>query len=92
MRTGTELGLLGVGLPGQSASVVYGKAMLTMQSASQKRKIVQEASRILKSGGRYGIHELCLVPGHLRRAAGTWTGGGVGFPNHEFSLKVWRSR
>jgi SAM-dependent methyltransferase len=44
------------------ASVVYGEAMLTMQADPQKARIVQEAVRLLKSGGRYGIHELCLKP------------------------------
>ena len=33
-----------------------------MQMASVKSRIVAEAARLLKSGGRYGIHELCLVP------------------------------
>jgi SAM-dependent methyltransferase len=51
-----------------SASVVYGEAMLTMQSADQKTKIVQEAVRLLKPGGRYGIHELCLRPDDLAEA------------------------
>jgi SAM-dependent methyltransferase len=52
-------------LPDQSATVVYGEAMLTMQGTEQKHRIVQEASRILKPGGRYGIHELCLIPDEL---------------------------
>ncbi|MBX3414792.1 MAG: class I SAM-dependent methyltransferase [Pirellulales bacterium] len=50
------------GLPGASASVVYGEAMLSMQPASTKSRIVAEAARLLAPGGRYGIHELCLVP------------------------------
>jgi hypothetical protein len=45
-----------------SATVVYGEAMLSMQPASTKQRIVGEAARVLQSGGRYGIHELCLVP------------------------------
>ncbi len=53
------------GLPDASASVVYGEAMLTMQTAAQKVRIVQEAARILRPGGRYAIHELCLVPDTL---------------------------
>jgi len=53
------------GLPERSASVVYGEAMLTMQGPEQKRRIVGEAFRLLKSGGRYGIHELALVPDDL---------------------------
>ena len=53
------------GLSDQSASAVYGEAMLTMQTAPQKERIVQEAARILRPGGRYGIHELCLLPDDL---------------------------
>ena len=47
------------------ATVIYGEAMLTMQTLDQKRTIVGEASRLLVSGGRYGIHEICLVPNDL---------------------------
>jgi SAM-dependent methyltransferase len=50
------------GLPGASATVVYGEAMLSMQTADQKVRIVSEAVRLLAPGGRYGIHELCLRP------------------------------
>ena len=53
------------GLPDATASVVYGEAMLTMQTPSKKQQIVQEASRLIKPTGRYGIHELCLVPEDL---------------------------
>lgn len=53
------------GLPGGTATVVFGEAMLTMQGPAQKSAIVREAARILKAGGRYGIHELCLVPEDL---------------------------
>jgi methyltransferase family protein len=49
------------GLPSESASVVYGEAMLTMQPALTKSQIVHEAYRILKTNGRYGIHEMCLL-------------------------------
>lgn len=55
------------GLDDQSATVVYGEAMLTMQGAEQKRKIVAEAFRLLKPGGRYGIHELGFTPDDLPR-------------------------
>ncbi|MEO6848089.1 MAG: methyltransferase domain-containing protein [Chthoniobacterales bacterium] len=53
------------GLSDESATVVYGEAMLTMQGSEQKSQIVREAVRILKPAGRYGIHELCLVPDDL---------------------------
>ena len=53
------------GLPDASASVVYGEAMLTMQTERHKADIVAEAARILRSGGRYGIHELSLRPDTL---------------------------
>lgn len=53
------------GLPRDSATVVFGEAMLTMQPASHKASIVAEAGRLLHAGGRYGIHELCLQPDDL---------------------------
>jgi SAM-dependent methyltransferase len=53
------------GLPGAWASAVYGEAMLSMQTPEQKRRIVQEAFRLLRPGGRYAIHELCAVPDDL---------------------------
>lgn len=53
------------GLADQSATVVYGEAMLTMQTEETKRHIVREAYRLLKSGGRYGIHEMCLMADNL---------------------------
>ncbi len=48
-----------------AATVVYGEAMLTMHAAAQKSRIVREAYRVLQPGGRYGIHELSLVPDEL---------------------------
>lgn len=57
------------GLCDASATVVYGEAMLTMQTASNKERIIAEAARILKPRGRYGIHELCLKPDDLGDAA-----------------------
>lgn len=56
------------GLRDQSATAVYGEAMLSMQGPEQKRRIVREACRLLKPGGRYAIHELCLVPDDLNDA------------------------
>ena len=53
------------GLDPESATVVFGEAMLTMHTAAQKQAIVQEAHRVLREGGRYGIHELALMPDDL---------------------------
>lgn len=50
------------GLPSACATVVYGEAMLSMQPATTKVRIISEAARLLCPDGRYGIHELCLVP------------------------------
>ncbi len=50
------------GLPDASADVVVGEAMLTMQGDKGKAKIVAEAARVLRSGGRYAIHELGVAP------------------------------
>jgi ubiquinone/menaquinone biosynthesis C-methylase UbiE len=56
------------GLPDASATVIYGEAMLTMQSSTQKNRIIGEARRLLKPGGRYAIHEMCLRPEDLDAA------------------------
>ena len=53
------------GLPAASATVVYGEAMLTMQTPGHKASIVEEAARLLQPGGRYGVHELSLQPDDL---------------------------
>ncbi|MGB9307932.1 MAG: methyltransferase domain-containing protein [Mycobacterium sp.] len=50
------------GLPDASRDLVIGEAMLTMQGDTTKHAIVAEASRVLRPGGRYGIHELALTP------------------------------
>lgn len=58
------------GLPAASATAVYGEAMLTMQTEEVKRRIVREAARLLRTGGRYAIHEMSLsdgVGGEVRR-------------------------
>lgn len=53
------------GLASASATVIYGEAMLSMHPATTKERIVREAARLLRPGGRYGIHELTLVPDEL---------------------------
>ena len=59
------------GLPDACASVVYSEALLSMQTQQQKNRIVSEACRLLTVGGRYGMHELCLlpddIPDHVRQ-------------------------
>ena len=45
-----------------SATLIYGEAMLSMQTPEQKARILAEAFRVLQPGGRYGIHELALLP------------------------------
>jgi SAM-dependent methyltransferase len=50
------------GLPDESADVVVGEAMLTMQTDRGKAAILAEAVRLLRPGGRYAIHELSLRP------------------------------
>ena len=55
-------------LPGDSASVVIGEAMLSMNTHEQKRRIATEAFRLLRAGGRYGIHELTVVPDFMPAA------------------------
>jgi SAM-dependent methyltransferase len=50
------------GLADGAASVVIGEAMLSMNSPEHKHRIVSEAYRVLRPGGRYAIHELSVVP------------------------------
>lgn len=53
------------GLPAAVATVVYAEALLSMHTPEQKARIVAAASRLLVPGGRYAIHELCLLPGGI---------------------------
>lgn len=53
------------GLSDGCATVVYGEALLSMQNQQQKKRIIAEACRLLTAKGRYGIHELCLLPDDL---------------------------
>lgn len=50
------------GLADSAASVVIGEAMLTMNPQPHKERIVAEAFRLLRPSGRYGVHELAVVP------------------------------
>lgn len=50
------------GLPAGSASVVYGEACLSLETDATKRRILAEAARLLRPGGRLGLHELLLTP------------------------------
>lgn len=58
------------GLPDASATVVYGEAMLSMQPDAARKRIVAEAARLLSMAGRYGIHELALVPDDIDETIG----------------------
>lgn len=53
------------GLESNSADVVIGEAMLTMQTERGKPAIIGEAFRLLRAGGTYSIHELGLQPDNL---------------------------
>ena len=50
------------GLPPASATVVYGEACLSLETDETKRRILAEAARLLRPGGRLGLHELLLTP------------------------------
>jgi SAM-dependent methyltransferase len=50
------------GLPEGCASVVYGEACLSLETDDTKRAILAEAARLLRPGGRLGLHELLLTP------------------------------
>lgn len=56
------------GLPDSSATVVFGEALLTMQTQEQKARTIAEACRLLVPGGRYAIQEICLLPDEISDA------------------------
>lgn len=56
------------GLAADSADVVIGEAMLTMQTNAHKSEIMREAFRVLRPGGRYAIHEMMLQPADVPEA------------------------
>ena len=81
------------GLPAASATVVYGEAMLTMQTDETKRRIVREAARLLRPGGRYSIHEMCLrdgVTGEARKEVERALTGVVHHGVRPLSVAQWR--
>ena len=41
--------------------MVFGEAYLTMQSAGQKARIASELARIVRPGGRLGLHEVAFT-------------------------------
>ena len=49
-------------LPDACADVVVGEAMLSMQADRSKEAVIAEATRLLRPGGRYAVHELALGP------------------------------
>ncbi|GAA3777484.1 methyltransferase domain-containing protein [Microbacterium kribbense] len=57
------------GLADDAASVIYGEALLTLEPAKRKAATIAEAVRLLRPGGRYGIHELLLTPTSLSESA-----------------------
>lgn len=82
------------GLADASASVVYGEAMLTMQTHAAKRRIVEEAARLLVKGGRYGIHEMALadsLPSEKVEQIGRALTGAIHHSVIPLSVADWRS-
>lgn len=81
------------GLPAGSATVVYGEAMLTMQTEEEKMRIVREAARLLKPGGRYAVHEICLrdgVEGEVRKKVERALTGVVHHGVRPLTVSEWR--
>ena len=81
------------GLPAGSATAVYGEAMLTMQTGEEKVRIVREAARLLKSGGRYAVHEMCLrdgVEGQARKEVERALTGVVHHGVRPLAVSEWR--
>lgn len=45
-----------------STDVAFGEAYLTMQTDRLKREVVEELARIVRPGGRVGMHEIAFLP------------------------------
>lgn len=56
------------GLDDAGATVVLGEAYLSMLPDPAKSRVIAEAFRVLEPGGRFGLHELALVPDGLPAA------------------------
>jgi phospholipid N-methyltransferase len=54
-----------ISLPDEFASVVYGESMLTIHSAKNKSKVLNEIVRLLKPKGKYALQEISLLPENL---------------------------
>ena len=83
------------GLPDGCATVVYGEAMLTMQSAASKARIVAEAARLLEPGGRYGIHEMAFatetIPTELAEMIRQDLSGAIHHDVRPLTIDGWRT-
>ena len=82
------------GLAAASATAVYGEAMLTMQTTEEKRRIVREAARLLRPGGRYAVHEMCLrdgVGGEVRKEVERALTGVVHHGVKPLTVSEWRA-
>ncbi|MCB0970296.1 MAG: class I SAM-dependent methyltransferase [Acidimicrobiales bacterium] len=60
-RTIVEASAASTGLADASADVVFGEAYLTMQPDTQKRRIVEQLARLVRPGGRVGLHEVAFT-------------------------------
>src|SRR5919112_482592 len=81
------------GLPAGAATVVYGEAMLPVQAEEGKMRIVREAARLLKAGGRYAVHEMCLrdgVEGEARKEVERALTGVVHHGVRPLTVSEWR--
>ncbi len=82
------------GLPGGCATVVYGEAMLTMHPAPGKLRVIREAYRLLEPSGRYGMHELCLVPDDIDAGLAEEIRAAIAGPAHvgarPLTVPAWR--
>jgi hypothetical protein len=57
------------GLADGSASVLFSEALLTLAPDAVKTRALAEARRVLRAGGRYGMHEIVMMPDGLTEAA-----------------------
>lgn len=91
-RSVVEGSAAATGLGDTSVDVAFGEAYLTMQSGGQKQRIAAELARIVRPGGRVGLHEVAFAaatPGEVQESVRKELSGAIKVPVSPLTLRGW---